>query len=98
MAARLIFHRKRTSEDGAISEIKVWEVEEAVVGSQHRLKYSLYYGKAGVRLVGYDNERGKGDHRHYGDQEETYVFTDVSTLVADFLKDVARAKGSSGEQ
>jgi hypothetical protein len=47
--------------------------------------------------VGYDNERGKGDHRHYGDQEEVYVFTDVGTLVADFLKDVIRVRGLSDE-
>ena len=98
MPARLILHRKRTFEDGAISEIKLWEVPEAVVGSQHRLKYSLYYGKAGGRLVGYDNERGKGDHRHYGDREEVYIFIDVETLVADFLSDVARARGSFCEQ
>jgi hypothetical protein len=97
MAARLLLYRKRTFEDGAISEITLWEVPKAVLGSRHSLKYSLYYGKAGVRLVGYDNERGKGDHRHYGDQEEVYVFTDVGTLVAEFLKDVIRVRGLSDE-
>jgi len=29
------------------------------------LKYSLFYGRSGVREVGYDNECGKGDHRHF---------------------------------
>ncbi len=58
----------------------------------HGLKYSLYYGRAGVRLVGYDNERGKGDHRHYGGREEPYEFSTPERLVADFLSDVARLR------
>ena len=28
-----------------------------------------------MRLVGYDNEAGKGDRRHYGTREEVYRFT-----------------------
>ena len=39
-------------------------------------------------LVGYDNERGKGDHKHFGGRETTYRFVDVDTLLADFLRDV----------
>lgn len=45
--------------------------------------------------MGYDNERGKGDHRHYGDLEEPYAFTTVEQLVADFEADVARLKGGA---
>jgi len=52
------------------------------------LKYSLFYGRPGVREVGYDNERGKGDHRHVGDVETAYEFTTVEQLVADFWSDV----------
>ena len=48
---------------------------------------------AGERLVGYDNERGKGDHRHYGDREEVYAFTSVEQLAADFEADVAKLRG-----
>jgi hypothetical protein len=44
----------------------IWEVASPVIGSAHKLKYSLFYGVNGKRLVGYDNERGKGDHRHIG--------------------------------
>lgn len=45
------------------------------------------------RLVGYDNEVGKGDHRHIGDVETAYRFTTPEQLVADFLADVRRARG-----
>jgi Family of unknown function (DUF6516) len=86
--AHLILHRKRIFDDGSISEVKLWLLDEPVLGSLHKFKYSLYFGKAGERLVGYDNERGKGDHRHYGTVEECYDFQNPQQLVADFLADV----------
>jgi hypothetical protein len=81
-------HRKRLYDDGAIVEMKLWLVPAPVRGSKHSFKYRLFYGREGVRLVGYDNEAGKGDHRHYGGQEEIYRFTTPEQLMADFLKDV----------
>lgn len=61
-------------------------------GSAHRFKYSLFYGRDGHRLVCYDNEPGKGDHRHYGDRETPYTFTTPERLIADFLADVRRLR------
>ncbi len=55
------------------------------------MKYSLFYGRSGVRILGYDNERGKGDHKHVGEMETRYRFVSVEKLVADFLADVERA-------
>jgi hypothetical protein len=83
----------RLFEDGAIMRIRVWEVAEPVPPSEHRFKYSLFYGRPGERVVLYDNERGKGDHRHYGEREEAYEFKDIETLIADFLADVRRERG-----
>jgi len=53
----------------------------------HGLKYSLYYGRDEKRLGGYDNERGKGDHKHIEGRELRYRFVSVEQLVADFLAD-----------
>ena len=92
-AAELLFHRKRYFDNGAIVELTIWIVPQSVRGSDHRFKYSLFYGEGGRRLVGYDNEPGKGDHRHYGDREEPYVFRSVEQLVADFLADVTALGG-----
>jgi hypothetical protein len=92
--AVLAFHSKRHFDDGAIAELKIWAVPSPVRGSEHRLKYSLFYGRPGERLVGYDNEAGKGDHRHVDGLEETYAFTTVDQLMADFLADVKRLRGS----
>ena len=86
--ATLVLHRKRYFDDGGISEMKLWLLAEPVPGSRHRFKYSLFYGREGERLIGYDNERGKGDHRHCRGREELYAFTTPEQLVADFLADV----------
>ena len=92
-SASLLFHSKRIFDDGAIVELKIWQVPQPIVGSRHGLKYSLFYGQGGRRLVGYDNEAGKGDHRHLGDVEQPYDFTTIDRLVADFLADVQLIRG-----
>jgi hypothetical protein len=71
----------------------LWQVPRSVRGSGLQFKYSLFYGEAGRRLLGYDNEAGEGDHRHYGDREERYRFTTPEQLQADFLSDLGRLRG-----
>lgn len=89
----ILLHRERLDfDDGAVVEMVIWQLPEPIPGSRHRYKYRLYYGRAGKRIVGYDNERGKGDHRHRRSREESYRFTTVETLVADFLSDVAEER------
>jgi hypothetical protein len=88
--AILILHRKRYFDDGSISEIKLWHVPSPVRGSNHEFRYSLFYGRPGERWVAYDNEPGKGDHRHCGELEEEYGFTSPEQLMSDFLADVER--------
>ncbi len=92
MKARLAFHDKAVYPDGSVIEMTIWEVCSPVLGSKHFLKYGLYYGLGSKRIVGYDNERGKGDHRHIANREELYQFTSVEQLMADFLSDVAKAR------
>ncbi len=64
MKARRIFHDKAILPDGAIVEMTIWQLPETSVERPHGLKYSLYFGRHGRRLVAYANERGKGDHKH----------------------------------
>ena len=94
MKAIRAFYDRAEYPDGAIVEMSIWIVPDAVPGSSHAFKYSLYYGYPGRRVVGYDNERGKGDHRHVGGREESYRFSNVETLIADFLSDVKRVRGA----
>jgi Family of unknown function (DUF6516) len=90
--AELVIADKVVFDDGAIQEIVVWRVPTPVPPSSHGFKYRLFYGFAGRRLVGYDNERGKGDHRHIEGREEPYQFRGWEPLIDSFLADVARIR------
>jgi hypothetical protein len=59
-------------------------------GSSHEFKYRLAYVVRGGYALRYDNEAGKGDHRHFGGKESAYVFTSPEQLISDFLKDILR--------
>ena len=65
-------------------------VPQPLRGSAHGFKYRLAYVADGVCVLRYDNEAGKGDHKHFGDVETAYVFSGPETLLADFWKDVTR--------
>ena len=92
--ATLIFRDKQVDLiDGSITEMVIWQLEEPVPGSQHRFKYRLFYGFPDRRVVRYDNETGKGDHRHIEGREDAYAFTDEKRLVEDFLADRRRLGG-----
>ena len=93
--ARLIFERRTDFEDGAILEMVLWHVPNPVPPSTHGLKYSLFYGRPGVREVCYDNERGKGDHRHFRGVESSYAFRTVEQLFEDFAADVELLRDES---
>lgn len=88
-----IFQRRIEYPHDCLLEGVVWLLPETPVpGSQHLYKYRLYYGCEGRRDVGYDNERGKGDHRHYGMREEPYTFSTPAKLLEDFFADVQTLK------
>lgn len=90
MKAELIHKDKRILPDGSIFEMVIWKVPSPVKASAHDYKYRLFFGRNGERIVGFDNERGKGDHCHLDGVETPYVFTNVETLVSDFLTEVRR--------
>jgi len=89
----MVFSDKMLFEDGAIYQIKVWSVGRPVPPSEHGYKYSLYFGYPGERIVAYDNERGKGDHRHIRDAQFPYAFVSLARLIDDFAADVERVTG-----
>lgn len=83
--------RYKKERRGRIIEVVIWRLSEPVPGSPHPFKYRLFYGTADGRcIVRYDNERGKGDHRHVGEREEVYSFTTLRKLIEDFESDTER--------
>lgn len=95
MKAEKVFSDKTVLPEGGIVEMVIWRVPEPVLPTIHGLKYRLFYGRDGERIVGYDNERGKGDHKHVNGRETRYRFVSVEKLVADFLADVDKVRGES---
>ena len=92
MKALLIRHDRFNDPFGNIVEMKIWSVP-VTEHTPYGVKYSLVYIVDGVRVVGYDNERGKGDHKHIDGNQEPYTFVDVDVLVDDFAGDVERFIG-----
>lgn len=74
----------------AFAELVLWQLPNPLAGSRHRFKYRLAYVVRGVCVIRYDNEAGKGDHRHVDGTESAYAFTDPDDLIAAFLADIAR--------
>lgn len=88
MAATLLLRERYEVGTDAFAEIKVWRVPVPLRGSEHSFKYSLAYVVSGVCVVRYDNEAGKGDHRHAASAEGPYSFTSLKQLIVDFERDV----------
>ncbi|MEW6037188.1 MAG: DUF6516 family protein [Pseudomonadota bacterium] len=91
MKAVELFRTKEVYGEGFV-EIVIWRVPSPVPPSQHSYKYRLVYVVDGKRRVGYDNERGKGDHKHIGNREVPYRFVNPQQLMADFMADVEGAE------
>jgi len=70
----------------------IWRLPRPVGGGSHPYKYRLFYGRDGVRIIGYDNERLKGDHCHLDGRERPYKFTTVEALIEDFLAEVRKRR------
>ncbi|WP_031597907.1 toxin-antitoxin system TumE family protein [Ferrovum myxofaciens] len=88
-AAELVRTRIIYSES-AFAELVLWRLPKAVEGSPHRYKYRLAFVVHGKCVLRYDNEVGKGDHRHFDGKESPYIFSTPEQLIADFQHDIAR--------
>ena len=95
MKARLITRFKDITPEGGVIEVVVWRVPEPVPPSEHGFKYRAAYAVGGVRMVGFDNERGKGDHCHILGRERPYRFVSVEQLVEDFIAAVEAARSAT---
>jgi uncharacterized protein DUF6516 len=92
MAGQLILREKLTDERGNLREMVIWSVPPSPRQTEG-VRYRLALIKAGEDepVVLYDNHHPKGHHRHVRGVEESYRFTDVATLIDDFMADVRRA-------
>lgn len=90
MKATLVARSRLVYAENTFAELVLWKLPSPAHGSTHQFKYRPAYVVDGVCVVRYDNEAGKGDHRHFGDQESVYAFTTPDALLAAFERDIKR--------
>ncbi len=93
LKAQLLLHFKRQYADSTIMEVVIWKLPNPDKYHPHGHKYRLHYGTLdGTCIVRFDNEKRKGDHRHFYDTEKPYLFTTIDQLTSDFFADIAKSK------
>ena len=90
MKAELIEKSRTVIDDSIFFEVVLWHLPEPVPGSAHPFKYRLALVVNGKCVLRYDNERGKGDHRHIEGREEPVEFTSLEALYDAFQADMER--------
>jgi len=90
MKAELIEKSRTVINDSTFFEVVLWHLPTPVSGSGHPFKYRLALVMNGECVLRYDNERGKGDHRHIGGIEELITFTSLEALYDAFQADMKR--------
>jgi hypothetical protein len=96
MKAEELFRRRIVYSESSFAELILWRVPKPLAGSNHSFKYRLAYIVNGECALRFDNEAGKGDHRHFGDEEDRYAFSSPEKLIADFQREIARWNNENG--
>jgi len=83
--AVLEFKEYRPFGPNARAELVAWRVPSPVRGSTHTYKYRFALIVDDICVMRYDNEAGKGDHRHVGSRQFPYEFRGLERARDDFL-------------
>lgn len=90
MKAKELVRTRIVYSDSAFAELVLWELASPLPGAKHAYKYRLAFVVKGKCIFRYDNESGKGDHRHIRGKEHRYQFSTPEQLLADFQRDIER--------
>ena len=85
-----LLRRRVPYSESAFAELVLWRLAAPLLGLSHPYKYSLAYVVLGVCVLRYDNESGKGDHRHFRGRETRFAFDTVESQLASFQRDLER--------
>ena len=86
MRAVLLVRERIPFREDSFAELVLWRLPSPLPGSSHSFKYRLAFVRSGVCRVRFDNESGKGDHRHIRGKESKYAFSTPERLIQDFLR------------
>lgn len=90
MKAALLLKQRLPFDEESFAELIIWRLPQPVAGSLHPYKYRLAFVVGDVCVLRFDNEAGKGDHRHTPKRELPYAFESPEKLVEDFLREARR--------
>lgn len=90
MKATLLLRERLPFDENSFAELVIWRLPRPLPGSTHPYKYRLAFIVDDDCVLRYDNEAGKGDHRHTGTRELAYAFESPEKLVQDFLREARR--------
>lgn len=81
----------QVSQEVAIAELKIWKVTKSK-DYPEGLKYSLFcvLKETGDNIIGFDNHRPKGHHKHHYRHEFVYDFKSIDDLIDDFWNEVSK--------
>ena len=85
----LLLSERRAIGEDRFAELVIWSLPRPATGSAHSYKYRLAFVIAEQCVLRFDNESGKGDHKHIREIEVPYVFTSLPQLIEDFLQEIA---------
>lgn len=92
MRASLLLKERRVLGEDRFADVTIWRLPKPLPGSAHAFKYRLALVVDEVCVLRFDNETGKGDHKHVGERQVPYAFASLEQLVADFWHDVEKWK------
>jgi hypothetical protein len=67
MNVELMLNERHTVSEDAFVEMVLWRLPSPAEGSQQPFKYRPALVVGGRCVLRYDHERGKGDHKHIGE-------------------------------
>ena len=88
MKATSLLNERIVISENAFVEMVVWDIPESLKGSDPFYKYRLALVIDQECVLRYDNEPGKGDHKHLGGTEVEYLFSTIEVMLEDFWNDV----------
>lgn len=91
-----LLRQKIVYSENSFAELVLWRVPEPLPGSSHSFKYRLAYVVNGECVLRFDNEAGKGDHRHVDGKEGPYAFVSPEKLLSDFQRAITRWNHENG--
>ena len=92
MKAELVTKVRSDLSETAFVEMVVWRVPTPLEGSSHNFKYRFAFIENDICVLRYDNEAGKGDHKHIGNREYDYHFVGLKELEQNFRTEVERLR------